>query len=249
MMSFPAWTVPARPLVVTCARLSAAFKLLASAVLVALAIRPCPADPPARKPYPTMAPLERYLMPRDAEIALARSAGPESVTRDAEVLVLGPHGYEVAVPGHNGFVCAVLRSWASPIDHAEFWNPHERGPICYNPAAARYYVPLESRKTVLAIAGKSKDEIATAIKAALKSGDIPALDAGAMCFMMAKGGCLNDAAGHWHPHLMFFVAAEPASWGAGLPGSPVLASPDPLDGVTTFMVPVRRWSDGTADTD
>src|SRR5262249_19052659 len=54
----------------------------------------------AKTPYPSMAPLDQYLMPdRDAEIALARSAAPESISRDAAVLVLGRHGYETAVEG------------------------------------------------------------------------------------------------------------------------------------------------------
>ncbi len=64
-------------------------------------------------PYPNMAPIEQYLMTdRAAEIALARSAAPESISRDAEVLVLGRHGFETAVKGKNGFVCIVERSWA-----------------------------------------------------------------------------------------------------------------------------------------
>jgi hypothetical protein len=66
---------------------------------------------------------------------------------------------------------------------------------------------------------------------------------------MSKSGHLNDHDGHWHPHLMFFVRGDhDAAWGANLPGSPVFASTDPLDQVTIFMVPVRRWSDGTDDT-
>lgn len=56
-----------------------------------------------------MAPLEQYLIQdRKAEIALAQSAAPESISRDAEVLVLGRHGYETAVKGKNGFVCIVV---------------------------------------------------------------------------------------------------------------------------------------------
>jgi hypothetical protein len=37
--------------------------------------------------YPSMAPLDQYLMERNAEIALARSAAPEAISRDAEVLI------------------------------------------------------------------------------------------------------------------------------------------------------------------
>jgi hypothetical protein len=56
--------------------------------------------------YPKMAPVDQYLMSdKNAEIALARSAAPDSIARDADVLVLGRHGFETAVKGENGFVC------------------------------------------------------------------------------------------------------------------------------------------------
>ncbi len=195
-----------------------------------------------------MAPLDQYLMPRDAEIALARSAGPESVSRDAEVLVLGTHGFETAVAGHNGFVCIVSRSWFSPIDDPQFWNPKERGPICFNAAAARYFMPLLRKKTDLVLRGKSRSMIKAEMQAAIKAGDFPTLGNSAMCYMMAKDGFLNDNGGHWHPHLMFFVHGETAAaWGADLPGSPVYSATDELDQTTTFMVPVGHWSDGTPD--
>ncbi len=110
--------------------------------------------------YPKMAPLEQYLMAdRNAEIALARSAAPESISRDAEVMVLGGHGYETAAKGKNGFVCLVERSWTAPIDDPNFWNPKLRGPICLNPPAARSYLPLTIKKTDLILAGKSKAQM------------------------------------------------------------------------------------------
>ena len=46
----------------------------------------------AQTPYPRMAPFDQYLMERNAEMALAKSAAPESISRDAEVMVLGRHG-------------------------------------------------------------------------------------------------------------------------------------------------------------
>jgi hypothetical protein len=230
------------------AQLAVTLKCLAGVSLLALVTAECRADPPPENPYSTMAPLEQYLMPRDAEIALARSAGPESITRDAEVLVFGPRGYETAVPGRNGFVCAVQRAWASPIDDPEFWNPKLRAPICWNPASARYCVPLMLKKTKLVLEEKSKAEIVAGIKAALGAGEFPPLGTDAMCFMMSKGGHLSDRDGHWHPHLMFFLHQEPvAAWGANLPGSPVIGVTDDIDKVTTFLVPVRRWSDGSSD--
>ena len=206
------------------------------------------ADAPEHDAYPAMAPLANYLMPRDAEIALARSAAPEAIARDAEVLVLTKDGFKEAVPGHNGFVCLVQRSWSSPVEDPEFWNPKERSPNCFNAAAAGYCVALTNKRTELVLAGKSKAEIQAALKTALANGQFPALGPGAMCFMMSKAGYLNDRGKHWHPHLMFFLPKEPeARWGANLPGSPIFAAIDPLDQVTVFMVPVSRWSDGTPD--
>ena len=83
--------------------------------------------------YPNMASLDQYLMDRDAEIALARSAAPPSIAKDATVMVLGKHGYETVVEGTNGFVCMVGRTWTDGFDRPEFWNPKNRGPACYNP--------------------------------------------------------------------------------------------------------------------
>jgi hypothetical protein len=201
----------------------------------------------AKSTYPHMAPLDQYLMDRDAEIALARSAGPDSISRDAEVMVLGRHGYEIAVPGKNGFVCMVERSWAAPIDEPEFWNPKMRGPICFNAAAARYNVPIDNKKTESVFAGRSGAEMAEDLKIAFDKKELPPLEPGAMCYMMSKQGHLNDRAGHWQPHLMFFVpATDAAAWGANLDGSPIYAMKDTLDRYTLFLVPIGKWSDGTA---
>ena len=204
----------------------------------------------ATTPYPKMAPIDQYLMTdRDAEIALARSAAPESISRDAEVLVLGRHGFETAVKGKNGFVCLVWRSWAAGIDDPEFWNPKLRAPVCLNPPAARFNVPLTIKKTELVLAGRTKIQMFDYISGALDKKELPALESGAMCYMLSKHGYLSDRGGHWHPHLMFFVPlTEPASWGAGLPGSPVVvAFTDTPERHSVFLVPVPKWSDGTED--
>ena len=203
----------------------------------------------AKAKYPSMAPLDQYLMEdRNAEIALARTAAPDSISRDAEVLVLGRHGYETAIPGKNGFVCMVQRSWTAPIDDPNFWNPKLRAPICFNPAAARSYLPRIIKKTDLILAGRTKAQMMQSIVAAIDKKELPAMEPGAMCYMLSKQGYLSDRGGHWHPHLMFFYSqTDPAAWGADLPGSPVIAFNDTWEHVTTFLVPVRQWSDGTAD--
>ncbi len=197
--------------------------------------------------YPAMAPLDQYLIPdRDSEVALARSAAPASVSDGAEVMVLGPQGYTTAVKGTNGFLCIVERSWGAATDNPNFWNPKVRAPHCFNPAAASTFLPIFLMKTKLVLAGKSKAEIVEATASALDKKELPALEPGAMCYMMSKQQYLNDDATNWHPHLMFFVPGDAArSWGANLPGSPVIAALDPQERATIFMVVVGKWSDGT----
>ena len=197
--------------------------------------------------YPRMAPLDQYLMPDPrAEIALAQSAAPAAISAEATVLVLKREGYETAVKGTNGFTCLVERAWASPFDSAEFWNPRLRGPVCYNPAATRSVLPNRLRRTELVLAGHSREQILDEIRAALARKDLPAPEAGAMSFMMSKDGYLSDSQGHWHSHLMFHVPkAAAATWGANLPGSPVILDDRVVPEETLFLVPVGRWSDGT----
>jgi hypothetical protein len=198
-------------------------------------------------PYPAMAPLGQYLMPDEkSEIALARSAAPASISDGAEVMVLGRTGYRTAVKGSNGFLCIVERSWGAATDHPEFWNPKIRGAICFNPPSARTFVPIYLMKTKLVLAGKSKTEIVQATASALNKRELPVLEPGAMCYMLSKRQYLSDQGMNWHPHLMFFISGDAAkSWGANLPGSPVLAADDPEERVTIMMVPIGTWSDGT----
>ena len=196
--------------------------------------------------YPSMAPLSQYLMPADAEIALARSAAPKSVSDDADVMVLGRDGYATAAKGTNGFLCIVERAWANPTDAPEFWNPKMRAPNCFNAAAARTFVPIYLMKTRLVLAGKSKAEILQATASAMDKGELPALEPGAMCYMMSRQQYLNDQGRNWHPHVMFLIPGDAAkSWGANLPASPIIAANDPEERATIFMVLVSEWSDGT----
>ena len=201
--------------------------------------------------YPSMASIEQYLMSdRNAEIAMARTAAPAAISSDAKILVLGWRGYETAVEGRNGFVCVVERSWMSPFNSAEFWSPKVRVPECFNPAAARSILPLTFKRTQMVLAGLSKAQMIDSIKAGFNNKELPAPEPGAMCYMMSRAGYLNDALGHYVPHLMFyFPLTDKSSWGADLPDSPVTLNPQFRDGpepITEFVIPVAKWSDGTA---
>jgi hypothetical protein len=206
----------------------------------------------AKTPYPSMAPVDQYLMDRNREIALAQSAAPQSIAKDAEVLVMGSKGYETAVSGKNGFVCVVQRSWTAGPDDPEFWNPKVRAPLCYNAAAARSYLPFAIKETELILAGSSKTQMVEGIKEALAKKEIPPVEANSMVFMLSKTGYLNDGAGAWRPHVMMISSAtDPALWGANSDAtprddSPVIALTDGLARATVFLIPVAKWSDGSA---
>lgn len=204
-----------------------------------------------RKPdvYPAMAPVEQYFMADSQdEIALARTAAPPSISSEAEVLVLGRHGYKTAVRGHNGFVCFVERSWAAGFDDAEFWNPKIRGPNCFNRPAARSVLPQYLRRTEWALAGMSRAQMIRKARAAFASRRFTKPAAGSLSFMLSREGYLGDeAGGPWLPHLMFFIPHGQASiWGAGFKASPVVGADGRAFEPSVVFIPVPRWSDGSA---
>lgn len=203
----------------------------------------------AKNLYPNMAPVEQYLMPnQDAEIALARTAAPDSISRGATILVLGKRGYGTAVEGKNGFVCIVERAWTAPFDNAEFWNPKNRSPICYNPPAVRSVLPLTLKRAELVMAQKSKSQIEELTKAAWAKKELPTtLEPGAMAYMLSKDAYLTDQGSHNLAHLMFYTPVmDKATWGADVPNSPViLLQSGPPEPFTLFIVPTGKWSDGS----
>jgi len=233
--------------------------LLSAFMLVGALIAPwLAAAQDAKQPYASMAPVEQYLMDRNAEIALARSAAPDAISRDATVVVLGRHGYETAVEGKNGWVCMVERSWLAPFDSPEFWNPKVRGANCVNPPAVRSVLPLAYKRTELLLAGQSKVEVMAAIKAALDKKELPALEPGTVGYMMSKSSYLSDNDGHNGPHVMFYEPVkDDATWGANMPNSPVVsvnywylsaqAYPqlESFPPIRVFAVVVPKWSNGT----
>lgn len=197
--------------------------------------------------YLTIAPLDQYLIAdRDAEIAMARSAAPEAISRDAEVLVLGRHGYETAVKGKNGFVCLVDRGWTSDLDDPEFLNPTLREPICFNAAAARSHLPLTFKETEWALAGLNKTQMFDKIKAAYDKQELPLPEPGGMSYMMSNQTYFGPTYGKGSPHLMFYLPkTDSMAWGGGLAGSPVIVHQDSPEPITTFVIPVAKYADGT----
>ncbi|HLH07078.1 MAG TPA: hypothetical protein VKW78_07570 [Terriglobales bacterium] len=215
-----------------------------------------------QRPYPKMLPLEQYLMDRDAAIALARSAAPESISKDASVLVLTPKGWETAVKGTNGFVCMSGPSWTASIDFYDVWSPKQKGAICLNPAAVRSILPIYYKLTEMTLAGVVDVEGRIAgIQEAYAKHEIPALEPAAMSYMMSKNAYLSHL-GQTHNlcHVMFFLPMKgPGELGDNDPNSPVSSTsiwfPDPdkpdsplnkeLPPLRVVPIAVPYWSDGT----
>lgn len=201
----------------------------------------------AQSRFPAMAPLAAYLEPSAAaEIALARSGGPASISKGARVWVLGKHGYSVAVEGTNGWSCIVERSWSDDFTDPDFWNPRTRAPICFNPPASRTEVSEYIARTRWVFAHLTPSQMIQRAKASVAAKEILPPEPGAMCYMLSKNGYLGaNAGGPWRPHIMIFAHVDPILWGAGAKDAPLIAFVDPIEPVTIFMVPVRNWSDGT----
>jgi hypothetical protein len=204
-------------------------------------------QPAMRTTYP---PIDQYLMPRDAEVALAKTAAPANITSRATIKVLTTSGYQVVHDGDNGFVCMVMRGFTAPTyTPAPFRNlvydPTVHAPICFDPGAARSVMPYYELRTKLGMAGKTPDEIATAVEAAYARGELPKRDTVTFAYMWSAEQHLGPGIGHWHPHMMIFA---PYYTNAML-GNNDFANPVPFvsdDGGTPFAVAVIPVDDRLA---
>jgi hypothetical protein len=177
-------------------------RLSAGVILImAILARPVAAQYPA---------LTEYLLPRDGEMALAKSAAPANISDRATIKVLTKSGYEVAHKGNNGFVCMVMRGWAAPTyTPPQFRNlvydASVRAPICFDPVASRTVMPYYELRSKLGMEGKTPDQIAEGVQAAYVKGQLPKRDAVSFAYMWSADMELGPGVGHWHPHMMIFA--------------------------------------------
>ena len=211
------------------------------ALLAALAVSAGAAGAQQSK-YP---PVERYLMQRDAEIALARTAAPANVAEHATVKVLTKSGFTVAREGDNGNVCMVMRGFSAPTyTPAQFrdlvYDPTIHAPICFTAPAAKTALPYYELRTTLALAGKDPDQIAVAIKTAYADGTLPRRDAATFAYMWSAHQHLGSGIDAWHPHLMIFVPEYQNAMVGGNPFGSTLpqVSDDAGTPFTVVVVPV-----------
>ncbi len=108
-------------------------------------------------------PVSEYLMPQDAEIALAKSAAPDNISGKATIKVLTASGFRVVHEGDNGFVCLVMRGFGAPT-----YTPMElrnlvfdaklRAPICFDAQASQTVLPYYELRHKLGLEGTSYPE-------------------------------------------------------------------------------------------
>jgi len=156
------------------------------------------------------APLSEYMMRRDAEIALARSAAPPGISGRATIKILTGSGYQLAHEGDNGFLCLVERGWSAPTYSPPpfrdlVYYAKLRSPICYNPIASRTVLPYKELRAKLGMQGKGPDEIAAGVEAAYAKGELPKIEAVGFAYMFSADMDLGPGIGHFHPHVMVFT--------------------------------------------
>jgi hypothetical protein len=201
----------------------------------------------AQRTYP---PVDAYLMPRDAEIRLARSAAPPSLADRATVKVLTKTGFVVAEEGTNGAVCLVMRGFSGPTYTPAplrdlVYDPTIRAPICFTPPAAKTVLPYYELRTTLGLAGKTPDRIASAVQAAYDSGTLPRRTETTFAYMFSAHQHLGDEAKAWHPHMMVFTPKADNAMLGGNPFGGVLPVVTD-DGGTPFAVIVIAVDDALA---
>jgi hypothetical protein len=89
----------------------------------------------AQQKNPDLAPF--MIADRAAEVALARTAAPRSITDSATVLVRTRIGFVEARHGSNGFTCGVFRGVDGATTGPNFWNGNVRAAHCLDPRASR----------------------------------------------------------------------------------------------------------------
>lgn len=179
----------------------------------------------------------RTLLPREREIALARSAAPSAVTRDATIMVLTERGFEVGVRGTSGVTCVVNRS------HPQSLEPH-----CFDAEGSATILPMELRRTELLRDGKSAEEIDREIAAGLLSGKYRLPRRPAMSYMMSPEQILYSDegrnVGRWQPHLMIYyphlAAADLGLAGDATSGAAVVV--DEGRAVSNIMIVVKDFA-------
>lgn len=136
--------------------------------------------------------------PRERQIQLAESAAPAEVSSRATIYVLGPHGYEKAREGSNGFSCLVTRQYLTTME-----------PECFDAEGSQTTLLVRLRTEELRAQGKSDEAIAAELESGYKSGKFIAPRKAGIVYMMSAENYVFDPESkkviHFPGHLMFYA--------------------------------------------
>ena len=149
--------------------------------------------------------VSEFLMEQDREIALARSAAPDRVSKDATIMVLGENGYETAIEGTNAFVCIVMRSWGNPThDHEYLYMPDLIVPECLDVNAVKTILPVQLFRAELGTKLTPPAEIEAAVMEGFRSGRFRRTESVSFSYMLSAGMMFGD--GRQGPaHIMIYL--------------------------------------------
>ncbi len=138
------------------------------------------------------------MLPRAQEVALAETAGPLHIVRDAAIYALEKDGYVLAREGTNGFTCLVLRSF-----------PGSQEPECYDAEGTATLLPRRLDEARFRAEGLTREQVSAKIAAGFEAGKYRAPRRPGIVYMLS---CKNyvpiDDTGsriiHYQPHFMFY---------------------------------------------
>ncbi len=136
------------------------------------------------------------LMPRDQEIAMAKSAGLPSFTDKATVYVLQRGGFVKALEGTNGFSCLVDRPFPGIV-----------APMCFDSEGTASLLPVHLREAELREQGMTREEIRRDTAVRFASGEYRAARRIGILYMLSKENRVPQRGKvvWFPPHLMFYA--------------------------------------------
>ena len=151
-----------------------------------------------------------FALDREKELRLAMSAGPLTVSENADVYLFGERGFVKAVDGTNGYACLVIRVAEAP----ELLAPH-----CLSPDAVETVLPAKLAEGRMIAEGLPAETVAERLLAEFDAGRLPLPDGNAFAYMLSSGQQLGPA-GSWRPHFMLYMPYATNEEVGGVPGQP-----------------------------
>jgi len=149
--------------------------------------------------------LSGYMMEEAEELRMAATAAPGAVTGGASYYVLTDEGFVLRIQGDNGWHCFVERAFFVRAANGDAYDPRVRAPHCINEEGAATRMQEVFLRARLALDGLDQDAVDAEVNKAFQSGALRPPAGFAMTYMMSPEQWLGEGAGHWHPHLMFWV--------------------------------------------